>query len=554
MTLVDGRVVAAAVLALACNGAAALPPAGFTDVTPPERSPIASVGMVAVHPLDGDRIIVTTESGLRTSGDGGRSWSGPVLLGTIERLFAHKGHPGVVFAQTRASRLYHAFVDPPVTYVPGQTYRSSDFGATWTLVYEGLDEVGGYAVSPFASDPADPAHLFATRRSPLFCGLHCYFATDPADVSMFESRDGGGTWRTAAYGLPPPPPMAALGRNATLGADGPTRGAPTRLFLTGTDRTYFSDDAAATWKVFGTQGIGQIGWVRQDVSQAETLYAWEKPPQPVTTSRSTIFRSDDSGVTWRSIFVVDNPVLGGPPAMELDPARPGRIWLWGLESGVFLSEDRGESWRNVGFAADYVYYNPGSPYGSYQVARDVAPMTTGSGDVYVVHLGHLYRGSVASREPIAIEYQYGDRFWITGDPAEAVSQDYRANEARRTGRRFGLWGAATRHAGAVAICRFQGRRDYGQDSRFIAVEGSECDTVKASPAFVLEGEGEYFAVAPTAQGGCAEGLIAVRRFNNLASNVNHRYVADAPTAAEMRAAGWYDEGVRLCARPLAPGE
>jgi hypothetical protein len=46
----------------------------------------------------------------------------------------------------------------------------------------------------------------------------------------------------------------------------------------------------------------------------------------------------------------------------------------------------------------------------------------------------------------------------------------------------------------------------------------------------------------------------VRRFNNLQADVNHRYVADPDIAGQMRAAGWYDEGVRFCARPLAENE
>ena len=38
------------------------------------------------------------------------------------------------------------------------------------------------------------------------------------------------------------------------------------------------------------------------------------------------------------------------------------------------------------------------------------------------------------------------------------------------------------------------------------------------------------------------------------SSVNHRYVADLAVAQQMRPAGWYDEGVRFCARPLGSNE
>ena len=37
-------------------------------------------------------------------------------------------------------------------------------------------------------------------------------------------------------------------------------------------------------------------------------------------------------------------------------------------------------------------------------------------------------------------------------------------------------------------------------------------------------------------------------------NVNHGYVADPAVAHMMRDRGWYDEGVRFCARPLESNE
>ena len=94
----------------------------------------------------------------------------------------------------------------------------------------------------------------------------------------------------------------------------------------------------------------------------------------------------------------------------------------------------------------------------------------------------------------------------------------------------------------------------GQTSRFISLAGAECDIVKRSAAFDLEGQGEYFAMPPSSGGACDASLVPVRRFNNLQANVNHRYVADVAVAEQMRAAGWYDEGVRFCARPIGSDE
>jgi hypothetical protein len=162
----------------------------------------------------------------------------------------------------------------------------------------------------------------------------------------------------------------------------------------------------------------------------------------------------------------------------------------------------------------------------------------------------LYRAVLPPRNRVAVEYQYGDRFWITGDSAEALSQDYRANEAVRTGRPFGFWSAADAPTGAKAVCRFQGNPTRGQTSRFLTLQGSECDTLRNDAGWVLEGEGESFAVPAGPGGECAPEHIAVTRFVNGLRNANHRYVAESGVAAQMRGRGWIEEGVAFCARPL----
>jgi hypothetical protein len=79
------------------------------------------------------------------------------------------------------------------------------------------------------------------------------------------------------------------------------------------------------------------------------------------------------------------------------------------------------------------------------------------------------------------------------------------------------------------------------------LEGGECDAVKASPAWVIEGENEFFLASPEKGGSCAKGLLPLRRFYNQRADANHRYVLDESTAAQMRARGWRDEGVVMCA-------
>jgi photosystem II stability/assembly factor-like uncharacterized protein len=529
---------------LASATAAAQVPDSFARINPPFASGgLLSVQFVAVHPIDGRRIIAGVGAVIVTSRDGGATWSDQRSLpGGLGRLFVHKGRPGVVFIQSEAGR--YAPATGPVVDTPGRLYRSTDFGETWSLVHQGIDEQGPYAISPFASDPADPRHLFATRRSSRTCTDPCdIFYTLPADVSVHESLDGGFTWRSAAAGLP----------SELRGfAEGPSPASPARLFFaTGDGLTYVSFDAARSWQVFSSvASIGRIGWVRQDPHHADRLYAWRNRGEET----SSILRSDDGGTTWKVIFEFrGSSFFWRVPVLTADGARRNRLWLAGIEEGVFVSDDGGQNWRNVGFKG-YVGMATPTALDIVQIARELATTPADSAHVYLVQGSLLYRGLAAPRDRVAVEYQYGDRFWVTGDGGEAASQDFRLNEAARTGQRFGFWTLDTAPAGNRPICRFQGNPEHGQTSRFITLEGSECQSLRGDSGWTLEGEREYFAMPAGPGGSCAAGLVAVTRFVNGLRNANHRYVVDSEVANEMRARGWIQEGVAFCARPLGSNE
>jgi hypothetical protein len=519
----------------------------FTDISPPAEGLAPAIEQVAVHPLDGNRLIAASNGRVQVSRDGGATWRTTASTpGFADRLFAHLGRPGVVFLQ--GTTLYFGI---GVLYSYSYTLVSEDFGETWTEIANDKLVKDELVMSPFASDPNRPEHLLATKRLPGFGISSAFINSPPTHVALVESLDGGESWSSPFATFP------ILARSGIRSIQGPTPATPQRIFFTTFDGGgYVSIDGGKGWSAFPFRPGGHIFWVQQDPANASVIYASAELPD---VGRG-IVRSTDSGNTWQMIYPIDQlgTAFGAANYGELaiDPVRSNRLWLSSVRAGVLLSEDRGASWQAVGFLPERYACspNPCTSLDPNTIVSVVVASPTDSAQVYLIWKGRLYRGVLTPRKRVAVEYQYGDRFWITGDAAEAISQDYRANEARRTGQRFGLWGPLDAPAGAVGICRFQGNPAHGQESRFIAVEGSECDIVKGSPAFVLEGEGEYFAIPPTATGGCAEGLVAVRRFNNLESNVNHRYVSDASVAAEMRASGWYDEGVRLCARPLGSDE
>src|ERR1700691_5315439 len=65
-----------------------------------------------------------------------------------------------------------------------------------------------------------------------------------------------------------------------------------------------------------------------------------------------LHRSDDRGASWREIAVPAFPQGEGNPALKQIWAletggadEPGTLWAGGSPAGLFVSEDRGESWR-----------------------------------------------------------------------------------------------------------------------------------------------------------------------------------------------------------------
>jgi hypothetical protein len=270
-------------------------------------------------------------------------------------------------------------------------------------------------------------------------------------------------------------------------------------------------------------------------------------------NQNVTLRSEDAGATWREVF--RSSTVAGP--VIVDPLHSRTLWFAWPEyvngSGFLLyrSDDAGNSWQTIPYPdSDFAVWVSFNPQGLF-------PSSSEPGIVYVINSGRLYRG-VPSRvpDPVVVEYQYeGDRYWATSLDGEAVSQDYRQQpgDVKRTGMRWGAWRADDAPAGALGSCRFWPKPQTGLRTRVLVLQGFECDILKRDAGWILEGENEFYAVAPTGNA-CPGNLIAVHRLHNLKPDLNHRWAADGAVVAEMKARGWFDEGVRFCARPLGSNE
>jgi len=109
--------------------------------------------------------------------------------------------------------------------------------------------------------------------------------------------------------------------------------------------------AGANWKLARTDFAGIPVTAALADARDGALYAALKHGHFGTK----LHRSDDEGRTWTELPApaFDTDAAGGPALFQIwtleagGADRPGRLWAGALPAGLFRSEDRGETWRQV---------------------------------------------------------------------------------------------------------------------------------------------------------------------------------------------------------------
>jgi photosystem II stability/assembly factor-like uncharacterized protein len=125
------------------------------------------------------------------------------------------------------------------------------------------------------------------------------------------------------------------------------------------DGIYKSTDAGATWTNMGLKESGRIGRIIVHPTDANTVYACVAGRLTGPQEERGIFRTKDGGQTWkRLLFPNANTGCSG---LSMDPKDPNFMvaGTWevvmhtyamlsgGTGSGVFLSHDGGDTWKQV---------------------------------------------------------------------------------------------------------------------------------------------------------------------------------------------------------------
>lgn len=253
-----------------------------------------------LHAAGGDLYAGVSEAGLFRSRDRGESWEG--VRGINEHASRAEWIPGF-----GGLGLHAILVDPRnpariwVGISSSGAFRSSDGGATWSRINQGVPKDEGWCVHSLAQHPDDPDTIFRQDHR-----------------GFFTSRDAGDSWQRRERGLP----LGTIhgGERAVFGfvsAVDPASGAAYCIPLEGDDfrhpidgrlRVFRSRDRGASWEPLG-KGLPDANAYVNVLRGAFAVDGLDPGGLYFGTTAGTVFTSRDAGESWTQLPVTLPRVL-----------------------------------------------------------------------------------------------------------------------------------------------------------------------------------------------------------------------------------------------------
>jgi len=301
-----------------------------------DDQPTGSIGAIAVAPSNPDVIYVGSGEGLQrpdlSTGDGiykstdaGKTWT---------HLGLRDGQqiPQIIVDPKNPDRLFVAVLGHP--YGPNEergVFRSTDGGRTFQKVLYKDADTGAVDL---VFDPSNANHLYAVlwqaRQGPWENGVF-----NGPNSGLFESADGGNTWKPLTKGLPT--------FNEGLGRIGITVAPsdPKRMYATvqaGDGGLFRSDDAGQSWYKATDNAI--VVTRGDDFAEVKVH---PKNPDIVFTASVVSWKSTDGGKTFKA--------LRGAPGGDdyhriwINPDNPD-IMMMGVDQGATVTVNGGQTWSS----------------------------------------------------------------------------------------------------------------------------------------------------------------------------------------------------------------
>ena len=181
---------------------------------------------------------------------------------------------------------------------------------------------------------------------------------------------GGGVWKTTDAGKNWLPVSDKFFKTGSVGAIEVSQSDPNIVYVgmgeetvrgnvSHGDGVYKSMDGGKSWKFVGLGDSRHIGRIRIHPKNPDIAYVAAIGHLFGQNDERGVFRTTDGGKTWKKILFRDNKT--GANDLVLDPSNPNVIYAtfwqisrspWGFDSGgagsgIFKSEDGGDSWTEI---------------------------------------------------------------------------------------------------------------------------------------------------------------------------------------------------------------
>jgi photosystem II stability/assembly factor-like uncharacterized protein len=294
--------------------------------------------------------MAAVNGGVWKTTDFGNTWT-PIFdeqpTGSVGALAVAPSDPNIIYVGSGEG------LQRPDLATGDGVYKSTDAGKTWT--HHGLRDA--QQITAILVDPRNPNRIFVAAEG------HPYGPN--AERGVFRSRDGGLSFEKVLYkdentgaadlAFDPANPQIVY---ATLWA---ARVAPwevrsgASIYMPGSG-FYKSTDGGTTWKNFSKglptaqEGLGRIG-IAVSPSQPARLYASVE-----ANKNSGVYRSDDGGESWQLVNG-DHRIGGrGPGAMGIAVAPDNADTIYVANTTTWKSTDGGKTftgWKGAPGGDDY---------------------------------------------------------------------------------------------------------------------------------------------------------------------------------------------------------
>jgi photosystem II stability/assembly factor-like uncharacterized protein len=372
-----------------------------------DKQTAQSIGAIAIDPQAPKTIWVGTGEawtrnsvsigdGIYKSTDGGDNWTNLGLKNSerISKILIDPKNSDTVYACV-PGKLWSDSEDRGV-------YKTTDGGKTWTKILKGANLSTGCSMISMSSQ--DSKVLFAGmwdfRRKGWTFRSGGDGPTAPSGSGLFQSTDGGATWKEldekSAKGLPAKP----WGRVAVTIA--PSKPNVVYALIESTrSALFYSEDGGKTWEV-----RDRSNWMVWRPFYFANLIVDPKNENKVYKPDLTLIMSEDGG---RSFSSIGGSAHGDFHDVWVNPDNTDHV-IAGDDGGIWYSYDGGSTWWKGGnLPISQFYHVSVDQFDPYHVFGGLQDNSSWIGD-------SQYPGGITNSR---WENLYGgDGFWVFSDPAD----------------------------------------------------------------------------------------------------------------------------------------